>query len=420
MMVWHVAHAEDVDLAQGMVMDRQLRIGFLTSEYVTEHVNQGGLANYVHRISRALAERGHEVHVFASSIHAPAEIMHGPVHVHRVYCAGRVDRLNKLTAGRLKRVLWSGTLALRMYQRFKALHEQKPFDLIQVPNLGSPGLLIQHRMQVPVVARISSHSRMWSDAQGVRRSLDGKWAQRMEAWSLKKADRVIGPSKVVADAVERDYGVKNIQRVRTPFYMETPELDGSVYERDLAGKAYALYFGRLQLHKGMAELGEAIEPFLRAYPEAHMVCVGKDMATPLAESTADYLRDKAGPYADRFIHIPAQMHPTLYPIIQNARFIVLPSLVDNLPNTMLEAMGLGKVVIGTRGASFDEVITDGHDGFLVNNRDAQDLARTMIDVWKRDDLEAIGERAKQCCAQFGVDKTTRDLLEVYEQVLAEQ
>ena len=42
----------------------------------------------------------------------------------------------------------------------------------------------------------------------------------------------------------------------------------------------------------------------------------------------------------------------------------LPSKVDNLPNTCLEAMALKRVVIGSRtAASFDQLISDGVNGF---------------------------------------------------------
>ena len=46
------------------------------------------------------------------------------------------------------------------------------------------------------------------------------------------------------------------------------------------------------------------------------------------------------------------------------KFVVLPSRIDNYPNTCLEAQALGKIVIGPRGSSLEEMIIDGETGFL--------------------------------------------------------
>ncbi len=44
--------------------------------------------------------------------------------------------------------------------------------------------------------------------------------------------------------------------------------------------------------------------------------------------------------------------------------LFLPSRIDNLTNTCIESMALGKVVIGTQGAIFEQLIEDGVNCFL--------------------------------------------------------
>jgi glycosyltransferase involved in cell wall biosynthesis len=44
--------------------------------------------------------------------------------------------------------------------------------------------------------------------------------------------------------------------------------------------------------------------------------------------------------------------------------VVTPSRVDNCPNTCLEAQALGKIVIGTRQSSLEELVDHGVTGFL--------------------------------------------------------
>jgi glycosyltransferase involved in cell wall biosynthesis len=98
-------------------------------------------------------------------------------------------------------------------------------------------------------------------------------------------------------------------------------------------------------------------------------------------------------------------HEELYPVVRRARLVVLPSLSDNLPNAMLEAMALGRPVIGTIGTSFDEVIEDGVSGFLVRPGDSAALADTIVAAWRRTDLDEIGQRASDAVARFAPESS---------------
>ena len=110
-------------------------------------------------------------------------------------------------------------------------------------------------------------------------------------------------------------------------------------------------------------------------------------------------------------------HSQLYPVIAGAHFVVLPSLIDNSPNACLEAMGLGKVVIGTIGTSFDELIIDGVNGFLVPPADPESLAAKMISAWTDPGLARMAEAAKQRMQEFAPEKTVTSLLSYYSEVL---
>jgi glycosyltransferase involved in cell wall biosynthesis len=111
-------------------------------------------------------------------------------------------------------------------------------------------------------------------------------------------------------------------------------------------------------------------------------------------------------------------HSQLYPVIEGAQLVVLPSLVDNLPNACLEAMGLGKAVIGTKGATFDELITDGVNGFLVPPNNPAALAEKLTSVWTAPHLADLSAAAKQRMQEFDPEKTVASLLRYYSEVLS--
>ena len=204
---------------------------------------------------------------------------------------------------------------------------------------------------------------------------------------------------------------------RSPFYVETREWDSSVYDQYLKDKKYVLYFGRFQVHKGFHTLARALPEFLKQCPDAYVVLAGRDMETSVASSMIGFARTECAAFISRLIFLENLPHIRLYPIIAGAQMITLPSLVDNFPNACLEAMGLGKVVIGTKGTGFEELITDSVDGFLVPPDNPAALADKMVSAWNHPKLEIMAAAAKQRMAEFAPEKTVATLLRYYSEVL---
>ena len=110
-------------------------------------------------------------------------------------------------------------------------------------------------------------------------------------------------------------------------------------------EANLLFFGRYQLHKAFSN-GTARD-MLERNPRAYAALIGMDLPSVLASSMREYAERACPRHRTRLIFIEQTPHPRLYPVITGSRFVVLPSLVDNLPNACLEAMALQKAVVGT-------------------------------------------------------------------------
>jgi glycosyltransferase involved in cell wall biosynthesis len=267
------------------------------------------------------------------------------------------------------------------------------------------------------VVRASSYQPALNDAAGVKRNLDSALVERLEALQYRLTRNVFAPSCAMQKILTKKAGVPDVPVIRTPFYVETRDWDSTVYDQFLKGKKYVLYFGRFQLHKGFHTLVHALPHFLKQYPDAYAALVGRDMETSLALSMAAFARAQCGSSGARLIILENLPHSQLYPVIAGAHLIALPSLVDNSPNTCMEAMGFGKVVIGTNGASFDELITNGVNGFLVAPNNPEALAEKMISAWIDPTLEKMSAASRQQILEFAPDKTVRTLLNYYSEVL---
>jgi glycosyltransferase involved in cell wall biosynthesis len=267
------------------------------------------------------------------------------------------------------------------------------------------------------VVRASSFEPAWNEAAGIKSNLDTVATERLQLLQYRLARNVFAPSVTMQATLAQRAGVGDVRMIRSPFYVETREWDSAVYERFLRGKRYVLYFGRFQLPKGFHTLVQALPHFLERYEDAYAAFVGRDMDTQFGSSMAAFARAECRAFADRLILLENLPHAQLYPVIEGAHLVALPSLIDNSPNSCLEAMGLGKVVIGTNGASFEELITDGVNGFLVPRNDPAALADKLIAAWEDPRLSEMSAAAKRRMYDFAPEQTVTPLLDYYAEVV---
>ena len=151
-----------------------------------------------------------------------------------------------------------------------------------------------------------------------------------------------------------------------------------------------LLFGAQRItdeRKGFRYLKEACEHLVQNYPEQArqmgVVVLGGDAETvksalPLPVYTVGYLSNEAE---------IAQLYNAV-------DLFVTPSLQDNLPNTIVEAMSCGTPCVGFNVGGIPEMISHEQDGYVARYRDSQDFAHGII--WSLDDnrLTTLRQKAR--------------------------
>jgi len=397
-----------------------MRIAFVTAEYVTEKNFSGGLANYIHRLSLSLIRLGHRPIVVVVSDRNESFVSDG-VEVHRVREDGRipwVGILSRLTLGRYYSALFLLRRSRRLNAKVGELHEREPIAIVQFPHLG--GLGIFRPRLIPSVVRLSSYTPLWKlhgeyDAMDPRVLRD---QERLEDRGLRLADAVFGPSEAVAAAVEKDIG-KPVAVIETPFLMDAPVLDDTVYRELLQDKEYILFVGRFSPAKGFVTLADAASALFEAFPRLFLVVVGREQGGYKGAPALEYLREKAGRHRGRILYLGDMRHDLLYPVMANARAVVIPSLVENFPNVCLEAMAHRRVVIGTRGTAFEQLLVDGVSGLLCEPGSPAGLVDAVGKAIHLTEAErlAMGEKAAERIHALRPEIVVEQLLEFYRSVM---
>jgi len=100
---------------------------------------------------------------------------------------------------------------------------------------------------------------------------------------------------------------------------------------------------------------------------------------------------------------------------------VLPSLSENLPNTIMEAMACGVPCVGFKVGGIPEEIDHLKNGYVAAYRDAQDLARGIHWVLQEADYESLSKAAvtkvNRCYSQQSV---ALKYTEVYNEAIAQK
>jgi glycosyltransferase involved in cell wall biosynthesis len=101
--------------------------------------------------------------------------------------------------------------------------------------------------------------------------------------------------------------------------------------------------------------------------------------------------------------------------LDRCHIFALPSHVEGLPVSMLEAMAAGQAVVVTRVGSIPEVIQHGQNGWLVPPAEVQPLAQALITLATQPELRLqLAQRARQDVEQvFAAEQVCEQLGALY-------
>jgi len=108
----------------------------------------------------------------------------------------------------------------------------------------------------------------------------------------------------------------------------------------------------------------------------------------------------------------------IFNLINASDVIILPSIAyEDFPNVILEAMSLGKPVIGTNIAGIPEQIDDNKNGFIVPPKDPEALAKAIIKMLDPVKMNNFSRNALQKFkTNYSVEISIRKYLKMYQQL----
>ncbi len=384
-----------------------MKIALLSFEYPPE-TGFGGIGTYTWYHARALVRLGHEVHVLAGSTVQTAldNHQHDGVFVHRYRAGGGWMRIFRLfgvfgchwTQRRLENA-WCMYLGLKMLMR------EHTFDVLEMPECGAEGALVNLLVRTPKVVRFHSPSRLIMPFYDVSR-MDRLLCSAIEQVAITRADALTSCSAFLAQQVRDCMGVHQPVEVipngiDLPLFDREPVADITRIYGLPEGRVTILFAGRMERRKGIHLCRTIAASILRDHDVAFLFA-GEDLF--------GYMKDKlvpalAGEQLRGSFHYIGKLGPQqLRSCARAVDILLLPSLWENCPYSCLEAMASGRAIVSSDQGGMPELIEHGRNGLLASSGSPESFISSLEILIDDSALrQHLGQAARQTIEQRFTD-----------------
>lgn len=181
------------------------------------------------------------------------------------------------------------------------------------------------------------------------------------------------------------------------------------------GRSPRLLFGSANVtdaRKGFRQFAEALTLLNQQHPDLtpEIILFGKGRS---------YLFNEL-PYTVRHLGL-LTAEEDIVAAYNAADAMVVPSLEDNLPNTVIEALACGTPVVGFRTGGIPEMIDHGQNGYLADIGSVQQLADGLAFILTHPNPEELRQNARQSAeARFSEDVVARQHIDLYQKMLTDR
>lgn len=390
----------------------------------------GGQGIYIHYLSKALVELGHDVHVVSGP---PYPRLDERVKLIKLPSLDLYSVENAFRAFRWRHFLsfanlyeWFAhntgkfgepyTFGRRLVKYFRTTRHQ--YDVVHDNQSLSWGILRLHIRGVPVVATI--HHPITKDRDiaflaakdTATRFLIGRWYSflDMQKKVAVRLPALIAVSENTKRDVEQDFGVESHRMaiihngVDTQHFRPLPGVKRSQHLIITTASADVPL-------KGLSYLLQAFRKLAASNPELELLIIGKPHKKQTSELIAQW---GLGPRI-RFMHNIST--DALVQAYAKATMAVCPSLYEGFGFPAAEAMACGVPVVSTTGGALPEVVGDA--GLLVPPRDSDALADAIEQLLHNPKLCAeLGTRGRnRVISRFSWTSAAKSYVALYRRVI---
>lgn len=379
-----------------------MKIGFFTDSYLPL---PDGVATSVDSCARALEERGHEVYIIA------------PKKPRYKDKRSNVYRLTSIKFIKTPEIRW----ALQLPEKSLIKILRIDFDIIH-GHAGGPitflGWQIARARNIPYIATYHTH---WS--RYAHYFLKGIVRPRMLEITTRIFGNMYGNLIAPTKRIKKElisYGVKsNIFVLPTGIDINKFDIDNKDYIRKKIkatnDTGILLYVGRLGREKSVDFLLQSFKIIKENNPQTALVLVGSGPEKNKLKKLAKKLNIQ-----NNVFFLGTIKYKNISKVYKGADLFVFASQTETQGMVILEAFASGLPVVALEDETFDGVIINNKNGFLVK-KDVNIFSEKVIKILNNEKMRTgFSEFGKNTVKNFLIESTAKKLEELYREIAKEK
>lgn len=399
-----------------------MKIALVNSEYpTTTGMDHGGIATYTFTLANMLVENGHIVHLFSREGVFTDEAS-DKVTLHTITYRKQSNIFKRL----LSRLFlddndWQRGLAFDLFQKVNFLARKKDIDIVEYPEYGGLGFYFKSKGGIPTVVTLHTPTELVDTLNEIAPTAVSSKMYHMEKVSIVNASACKSPSKALKEYTTNYYHIdpSRISVLKNPFSAEYARVKYVAKSDPAAGPFNVLFSGRLEYRKGAEILLRSIKRILAIHPDISFTIAGETDIKHHQNYRAAIERILSPEERQRVWFLGAVNRKNLFALYKNSSCFLFPSLFENAPYALLEAMANGLPVIASDKGGIPEFIEHGTNGLLFSPLDKDEPAQSIAKLFHNRELAAALGLAAEIAIdkQFDVKKHASEYIDFYQSVI---
>jgi len=348
----------------------------------------GGIEDFTEKVAIRLSKKGHQVTVYCRPYYTPIEGEYKGV------------ALKKIKSIKTKHL---DAISHTLFSSLDALFQD--YDVINYQGVGPSSLSFLPRLKGKAKVVVTIHSLDWKRK---------KWSSFAKTLlRLAEYPSVFFPHKVATVSEELKKYLE--ERFKKEIFKFTPGIDPPNFRKPqkikrfgLEKEKFILFLGRLVPEKGCHYL---LEAFKNLDTDYKLFIAGNGFFSE------DYLKKLHQYKNERVIFGGFVEKEVLEELFSNTYLYVLPSEIEGVPQTLLQALSYGRCVLASDIPENMEVMR--RWGYNFKNKDVKDLGQSLAFLLSSKELVLNGQnqRSSYVRSKYSWDRTAEDLEKLFSQCL---